>query len=227
MHICDMSIGMLGATGIVGTGIPGAVGSALASRNKGNGRVTVVFFGDGAANCGQLAESMNMAAAWNLPVVFICENNQWAVATEIGRVVKEKDIYKRAYGYGIPGKLVDGFNVYDVYKHSKEAIDLARNDGGPTLLECKFMRIIGHHSLDDNKYRDMDHINKYWELDPIKRMREFMIKNNIATKKEFDAIDENSRVKVAASVDYADNKCTEPPLKTLWDDVYANGEIIE
>lgn len=226
MHIACMDIGMLGATGIVGAGMPSAVGSALASSVRGTDDVTVVFYGDGASNAGVWAESVNMAAAWNLPVIFVCENNQWAIATEISRVVKETDLYKRGIGYGVPSFQCDGFNVYDIYETSKAAVERARAGEGPTVIEAKYLRILGHHATDDNWYRDMSKVEPYWELDPIKRMREFMLANKIAKKSELDAIEEECANAVEASIEFAENG-TEPALDSLYDDLYANGEIIK
>ena len=226
MHIADMEIGMLGATGIVGAGMPGAVGSALASSVRGTDDVTVVFYGDGASNSGVWAESINMAAAWNLPVIFVCENNQWAIATEISRVVKETDLYKRGIGYGVPSYQCDGFNIYDVYETSKKAVERARNGEGPSLIEAKYLRVLGHHATDDNWYRDMSKVEPYWELDPIKRMREFMIANKIASKDQIEAIEADAKKIVEDSVKFAENG-TEPKLESLYDHLYANGEIIK
>ena len=227
MHIADMSIGMLGATGIVGAAVAPAVGSALRSWIKGTDDVTVVFYGDGGSNAGSVAEAMNMAAAWNLPVVFVCENNQWAIATDYKRVTKEHDLYKRGIGYGIPGVLVDGFNIYDVYEQAKIAIDRARTGGGPTILECRTLRLLGHHATDDNWYRDMSVTEKYWEIEPIKRMREYMIENGIATEKELDDIEAAAQKKIDACIEYADTQCHEPDVSTFYDYIYANGEVIE
>ncbi|MFZ5974063.1 MAG: thiamine pyrophosphate-dependent dehydrogenase E1 component subunit alpha [Bacillota bacterium] len=226
MHIACMDIGMLGATGIVGAGMPSAVGSALASSVKGNDNVTVVFHGDGASNSGVWAESVNMAAAWNLPVIFVCENNQWAIATEISRVVRETDLYKRGIGYGVPSFQCDGFNIYDIYETTRQAVARARAGEGPTVIEAKYLRVLGHHATDDNWYRDMTKVEPYWELDPIKRMREFMLANKIATKKELEAIEADCKKAVDESIEYAE-KCTEPSPDSLYDDLYANGEIIK
>jgi len=123
MHIADVEHGMLGATGIVGSGMPIALGSAMAADLLGNGKVTICFHGDGGTNQGVWHETINMAAAWNLPVIFLTENNQMAIGTELCCVSRETDLYRRAAGYGIPGVLVDGFNVFDVYSAVKQAVE--------------------------------------------------------------------------------------------------------
>lgn len=227
MHIADVDKGMLGATGIVGSGMPIALGSALSSKVLGKDNVTVCFHGDGGTNQGVWHESINMAAAWNLPAIFLIENNQHAIATKIDTVTKETNLYKRAIGYGIEGVQVDGFNVFEVYKAVKKAAEKARNGGGPTLIEARFMRILGHFVADDQWYRDLDEANLFWEVCPIKRMKEYFLDNKLLTEEEVEAIRQSAVDQVAEAVSYAQNECTEPPLSTLYNDIYANGEIIK
>jgi len=226
MHIADTEHGMMGATGIVGSGMPLALGAALAADYLGNKSVAVCFHGDGGTNQGVWHESMNMAAAWKLPVIFLTENNQMAIGTELAWVSKEPDLYKRAAGYGVEGVQVDGFNVFDVYKAVKKAADKARAGGGPTLIEAKFLRLLGHFVADDQWYRNMDEVNIYWELCPIRRMREYMLENNEAEAGELDEIEKRAENDIAEAISYAETECTEPPLDTLYNDIYADGEII-
>lgn len=226
MHIADVEHGMLGATGIVGSGMPIALGSAMAADLLGNGKVTICFHGDGGTNQGVWHESINMAAAWNLPVVFLIENNQMAIGTKLCCVSKETELYKRAIGYGIPGVLVDGFNVFEVYKAVKEAVDRAREGNGPTLIEARFMRLLGHFVADDQWYRDLKKIEPYWELDPLKRMRDYLTDSKLLSQSEVAAIEAQAKADVEASVDYAANHCTEPSIDTLYEDIYAHGEVI-
>jgi len=226
MHIACMEIGMLGANGIVGAGIPGAVGSALASHVKGNDNVTAVFHGDGAVNAGVWAESVNMAAAWNLPVIFVIENNQWAIATEIDRVVRETDLYKRGIGYGVPGVQCDGFNVYDVFETARQAVVRARRGEGPTVIECKFLRVQGHHVTDDDWYRELSDVEPFWALDPITRMRDFMLEKGIASEERLTAVEAECQKAVADSIAYAEAG-HEPAPDSIYDYVYANGEVIK
>ncbi len=227
MHIADVEHGMLGATGIVGSGMPIALGSALSAYVLGNRKVTICFHGDGGTNQGVWHESLNMAAAWKLPAVFVIENNQMAIATCLNRVACETELYKRAVGYGIPGVLVDGFNILDVYEAVKEAVDRARIGGGPTLIECRFLRLLGHFVGDDQWYRNLDDVKPYWENCPIKRLKAYMAESGIASAEELEAINEKAVADVAEAIRYTEEDCTEPPAETLYEDLYANGEIIE
>lgn len=227
MHIADVEHGMLGATGIVGSGMPIAVGSAMASDLLENKKVTLCFHGDGGTNQGVWHESINMAAAWNLPVVFITENNQMAIATNFCWITKETDIYKRAAGYGIPGILVDGFNVFEVYKAVNKAVKRARSGLGPTLIEARFMRLLGHFVADDQWYRNLKEVEPYWELCPIKRMRQYFIEKNILTEENMDEIEKKATKIIEHAIEYASNECTEPSIDTLYEDLYAMGEIIQ
>ena len=226
MHIADVDIGMLGATGIVGSGMPIALGSAISAKVLKNNKVTVCFHGDGGTNQGVWHETLNMAAAWNLPAVFIIENNQYAIATKLQWIAKETNLYKRAIGYGIEGVQVDGFNVFDVYSAVKKAVDKARSGGGPTLIEARFIRLLGHFVADDQWYRDLEGDKVFWEYEPVKRMREYFINNGILSEEEVDAIQQSAIDEVTDAIEYAQNECTEPSADTLYDDIYANGEVI-
>jgi pyruvate dehydrogenase E1 component alpha subunit len=227
MHIADVSIGMLGATGIVGSGMPIALGAALSSHVLGNGKVAICFHGDGGTNQGVWHESINMAAAWNLPVIFLIENNQYAIATSINIVTKEHNLYKRAEGYGIEGVQVDGFNVFEVYKAVKKAVEKARTGGGPTLIEAQYMRILGHFVADDQWYRDTKEAELFWQVDPIERLKRYFVKAKTVKVEELESIQQKAAVKITEAIEYVNNECTEPSSDTLYDDVYANGEIIK
>jgi pyruvate dehydrogenase E1 component alpha subunit len=226
MHIADTDIGMLGATGIVGSGMPLALGAAKSSALLKNGRVSVCFHGDGGTNQGVWHESLNMAASWNLPCIFITENNQMAIGTKLSSVSRETALYKRAAGYGVPGVLVDGFNVFDVYSAMTEAVARARRGEGPTLIEARFMRLLGHFVADDQWYRDMDEINEYWALDPIVRLKAFLVESGTMTHDEVEASQQAASAEVDAAIEYAVKDCTDPPLSTLFTDLYADGEMI-
>lgn len=229
MHIADVDNGILGATGIVGSGIAPATGAALSAKLQKNDRVSLCFFGDGGSNQGAFYESLNMAAAWELPVIFLCECNQWAIGTNFNRVTKEPDIYKRAAGFGVPGVQVDGLNVFDVYNAVLTAVERARAGEGPTLIEAKYMRMLGHHVGDDQVYRtkeDIEEISVLYNVEPIIRMKDFLEENGV-DKEEAEAIHERAREEIAKAVEYAENECHDPDLDTLYKDIYANGEIIE
>ena len=226
MHIADVDIGMLGATGIVGSGMPLALGAAMSADILENGTVAVCFHGDGGTNQGVWHETINMAAAWDLPVVFLIENNQYAIATRTEWVTKEQDLYKRAVGYGIEGVQVDGFNVFDVYKAVKKAVDRARKGGGPTLIEARYMRILGHFVADDQAYRDQQEVEDCWTADPVERMKEYLVDSGTFPKEKVEAVEQKAKDDIEEAIEYARNECTEPPADTLYDDIYANGEVI-
>ncbi len=226
MHIADIDHGMLGATGIVGSGMPLALGAAYASDLREDGKVSVCFHGDGATHQGIWHESVNMAAAWLLPVIFLTENNQMAIATNLECVAGECNIHVRATAYCIPGVIVDGFNPFEVYKAVKNAVERARRGEGPTLIEAKFMRLPGHFVADDQSYRDLDSLEPWWEFEPIRRMRSYFLSNKLAKAKDLDAIEQKTKDEIAEAIEYAQKECTEPPADSLYNDVYAHGEII-
>ncbi len=226
MHIADMNIGILGATGIVGSGIPLAAGAALSNVVLGKKGVAVSFHGDGSVNQGVWHETLNMAAVWNLPVIFITENNQMAVGTEQNRTTKEINIYKKAAAYGIKGVLADGFNVFSVYNSVKSAIESANNGFGPTLIECRYMRILGHFSGDDQWYRDTSHLKKYYELCPINRMRNYWIRENVVTEEQIKEIEKDAYDKVQNAIEFAENQCTDPRCEKIYNHLYAKNELI-
>jgi pyruvate dehydrogenase E1 component alpha subunit len=167
MHIMAMDKGILGANGIVGGELPIATGAAYASKYKGTDEVTVAFFGDGATNEGTFHESINMAAAWHLPIIFIIENNLYAISVDIRRVAKEQKLSMRAAGYGIEGKTIDGNDVELVYKTVKKAVEKARTGGGPTLIECLTYRWQGHHVGDPGEYRSTDEVEAWKKREPL------------------------------------------------------------
>jgi pyruvate dehydrogenase E1 component alpha subunit len=199
MHIADVSKGMLGANGIVGGGIPLACGAALTAKTLGTGGVAVCFFGDGAANQGTFHEGLNLAAIWNLPVVFVCENNGYAESTPVRYHCSASDIANRAGAYEIPGVVVDGLDIFAVYEAAREAIARARRGEGPTLLETKTYRYYGHFQGDQVTYRTAEELDTYKQRDPISAVRSALIERGMATEAELDAID----ARVAKELDSA------------------------
>ncbi len=167
MHIADFSVGMLGANAIVGAGIPLAVGAAWTCKYKKNGRVAVAFFGDGAVNEGAFHEAANLASVWKLPAVFVCENNQYGFSTQYRRVTPIEHIADRAAAYGIPGVIADGMDVLDVYEKTKVAVGRAREGEGPTLLECKTYRFMGHSRFEKPTYRTSAELEEWKKKDPL------------------------------------------------------------
>ena len=204
MHIADFSVGMLGANGIVGGGIPHAVGAAWSCQYKENGRIAVAFFGDGASNEGSFHESVNLAAAWDLPVVFVCENNLYGFSTHYRRVTPIDDIASRAQGYGIEGVIADGMSIEDVYKKAGAAVDKARNGGGPTLLECKTYRYMGHSRFENPTYRTKEEF-EHWKLkDPIPAFAQRLIKGYSINQDKLLEIEEQVEKEIEESVRFAE-----------------------
>jgi pyruvate dehydrogenase E1 component alpha subunit len=193
---------------------------------RGDGRVTICFHGDGGTHQGVWHESVNMAAAWLLPVIFLTENNQMAIATALECVAGECNIHLRAAAYCIPGVIVDGFNPFEVYKAVKQAAERARRGEGPTIIEAKFMRLLGHFVADDQAYRDLKTVEPWWEFEPIRRMRAYFLNNKLVKAKDLDAIEKRAQDEIAKAIAYAQKRCTEPSPETLYDDVYAHGEVI-
>ncbi len=221
MHIADFSVGMLGANGVVGGGYTLATGAALASRMQGKDSVAVVFFGDGASNRGTFHEAANMAAAWKLPVVFVCENNQYASTTPYRTTTSVEDIADRAAGYGMPGVIVDGNDVFAVYEAAGELVERARKGQGPAMLECKTYRVKGHFVGDPERYRTREEVQKVCESDdPLDRFRCAVSEKGLMSDKELDEIIDRSRQEVEEAISYAQNE-PEPEPSELFSDVYA------
>jgi len=179
MHLTDIAVGMMPSNAIVGANIPIATGAALGFSLRGEGRVAVSFFGDGAANIGAFHEGINLAAVKNAPVVFVCENNQFAASTHISLATKIENIADRAAGYGIPGVIVDGMDVLKVNQAAQAAVERARRGDGPTLIEAKTYRYKGHSRGDPGKYRSSDELSSWQARDPLPRFREQLLSEGI------------------------------------------------
>jgi len=220
MHIAAFETGSLGALAVVGSGIPLAVGAALAFKMRGEDRVAVPFTGDAGCNTGNWHESLNMASIWRLPVVFVLENNQYGVSTHIRDTVNIEDLSLRAVGYGIPGVRVDGFDVLAVYEAAREAVARARRGEGPTLLVTEAYRFEGHYAGEPEVYRSRAEVEEYRKKDPIPRFRNFLINTNKASPAELDAIDAGIKQEIAAAVQFA-KESPPPDPATAMDYIYA------
>jgi len=220
MHIAFVDGGMLGACGIVGGYIGFAVGCAWRAKLRGDKDVTVCFHGDGGANQGIWHETLNMASIWKLPVIFLVENNMWAISMNFERAFAVPRISDRAAGYGIPGVTVDGFNVFEVYRATREAVERARSGQGPSVVEARFYRYAGHFVADDQRYRDVTEANRWRALDPVRRMRSYLIESGVANPEVCEAIETEARKKVEAAIEFG-MKCTEPAPETLFEGLYA------
>jgi pyruvate dehydrogenase E1 component alpha subunit len=220
MHIADFSIGMLGATAVVGAGIPIAVGAGLSIKLRKTDQVVACFFGEGASNQGTFHEGINMAAVWRLPVIFVCENNLYAMGTHQSRVMNIENIADRAIAYGIPGVVVDGNNVLAVYEATVKAVERARNGEGPTLIECKTYRHKGHSRVDPARYRPKEEVEEWLAKDPIKRFKEKLLKDGILTEAEVRQIEREVAAKIEDAVRFAMESPYPDPEEAL-EDVYA------
>jgi TPP-dependent pyruvate/acetoin dehydrogenase alpha subunit len=189
MHIADFSAGMLGANGIVGAGIPIASGAGWACQLRHPGRVSVAFFGEGAANEGAFHEGINLASVWKLPVVFVCENNLYNFSVYYKKTMVLDNVADRAAAYGIPGLVVDGMDLLAVYLAAGEAIQRARQGGGPTLLECKTYRFVGHSRFEPAGYRTKEEVEEWKKRDPIPMFQELLISMFKASKADFEKIE--------------------------------------
>ncbi len=221
MHFFDAEKHFLGGNGIVGAQIPVAAGTAFAQSYRGDKGVTVCFFGDGAIHQGAFHESLNLAKIWNLPVVYVCENNQWGMGTNFKRVSSVDDFSLMGSAYGIPGRQVDGMDVLAVYEEISRAAADARKSGLPTFLEAKTYRYKGHSMSDPQKYRTKDEIEEYKKQDPILILRARMEKDGHLTDKEYEAYETRVKALVDEAVDFAE-KSEEPALHTLHEDVLAD-----
>jgi pyruvate dehydrogenase E1 component alpha subunit len=203
MHIADAKTGNLGANGIVAGGIPIATGAALAQKMRGTDSVVVSFFGDGATNEGAFHEALNLASVWNLPVVFVCENNKYGMSFSTAKSMRVERISERAASYAIPGVSVDGNDVDAVYEAAKAAVDRARSGGGPTLIECVTYRHKGHSKSDKNLYRTKEEIEFWKTKDPVGVFETKLIEKGLLTKEQVDQITENVRNEIRNAIQEA------------------------
>lgn len=225
MHISNIELGILGANGMVGAGLGLALGGAMAQKLDGSDNVTVCFFGDGASNEGLFHESLNMAALWNLPLIYVCENNGYAISTSTKRSMKVQDVAVRAAAYDIPYKIIDGNDGPAVYEACKEAVAYARAGKGPYFIEAKTFKVRGHYEGDPADYRSQEEVDMWMQPDhdPIPRMRKSMLEAGI-TQDEIDAIDQEVKDLIAEAVTYAEESPF-PDKSTTLVDVYS--DIVE
>lgn len=220
MHISDYSTGILGANGIVGAGIPIATGAAFAFKYKGEDNVAVSFFGDGASNRGTFHEALNMASAFKLPVIFICENNLYGISVDSRHVNAAKDVADRAEGYNMPGVIVDGNDVEAVYEAAAAAVARARAGEGPTLIECKTWRHLGHYVGDPDDYRTEEEKAEWLKRDPIPATAAKLLEAGVCTQADLDKISDDADALITEAV--AEAECAPyPEASALLEDIYA------
>jgi TPP-dependent pyruvate/acetoin dehydrogenase alpha subunit len=219
MHIADTELKMLGANGIVGGGIPISIGAGFGAKMRGEGEVVLCFFGDGASNNGVFHEALNMTAIFKLPVVYICENNLYAISMCSLDAVACEDVGKRACAYDIPGYIIEGSDPVEVYDTVKKAVKHARDGKGPSLIEAKSYRFYGHHPNDPAEYRTKEEAEYYKkEKDPLINFKKAMVKEKVLTKKEIEKMEKNIIEEVENAVDFA-HESPEPELAVFLEEV--------
>ncbi|MEM9780834.1 MAG: pyruvate dehydrogenase (acetyl-transferring) E1 component subunit alpha [Pseudomonadota bacterium] len=222
MHMFSKEKEFYGGHGIVGAQVPLGAGLAFANRYLGNGHVSLTYFGDGSANQGQVYEAFNMAALWKLPVVFVIENNKYAMGTSQQRSTSSMELFKRGQAFGIEGEEVDGMDVVKVAEAGARAIDHCRSGKGPYVLECKTYRYRGHSMSDPAKYRTRDEVSAMRETrDPIEQLKKIMIEQGVADEDALKKIDKDVKARVNESAKFAQDS-PEPALDELWTDIYAD-----
>jgi len=222
MHISDLDLGMLGANGIVGAGSPIAVGAAFADKYRGRGQVSVAFFGDGATNIGAFHEAANMACALHLPIVFVCENNEFGEFTRREQTMAITDVIDRAAGYGMPGVIADGMDVVAIYEAASEAVARARRGEGPSMIEAKTYRFYNHHGVQNLglKYRTDDEVAVWKERDPIFSFEERLIEIGTVDAEQIEHVWSELRDDIAEAIQFAEDSPF-PEADQLLVDVYS------
>ncbi len=215
MHIADVNIGILGANGIVGGGIPIATGAAFSFLYKKSKQVVVCFFGDGASDQGSFHESLNFASIWNLPILFVCENNLYAESIPIKKHQNIKNIAVRGKAYNIEGITVDGNDIEDVYYNAKKTIEKLRNGLGPILMECKTYRHRGHFEGEPQTYRPKDEVEDWLKKEPIKRFKEKLLTQNLITEQIYKEIEVDLDNKLEEAIKFAEESPCPKPEETL------------
>jgi len=220
MHLNAPDIGMMGTNGIVGGGIPIAVGIGYACKNFEKDRIVLSFFGDGAINTGAFHESLNLASLWKLPIIFICENNQYAISTGVGKSASVKDLSERAKSYGIKGFNIDGNDVFKIIKTVKNVVKTARSGKGPVLIVCNTYRQMGHSIHDPRTYRTEKEEEMWKKKDPIKKLEKILKADKIVDRNIIRKIEEEIIKEINTAIEFA-RESKKPGSKDLFNDVYA------
>ncbi|MEM6488432.1 MAG: pyruvate dehydrogenase (acetyl-transferring) E1 component subunit alpha [Pseudomonadota bacterium] len=222
MHMFSKEKEFYGGHGIVGAQVPLGAGLAFANKYRKNGKVSLTYFGDGSANQGQVYETFNMAALWDLPVIFVIENNKYAMGTSQQRSTSSMELYRRGQAFGIDGEEVDGMDVLAVAEAGRRALEHCRSGKGPYVLECKTYRYRGHSMSDPAKYRTRDEVSQMRETrDPIEQLKKLMIEQGVADEDALKDIDKAVKARVNESATFA-QESPEPALDELWTDIYAD-----
>lgn len=220
MHLCDPKRHFWGGYAIVGGHLPLAVGVAFAMRYQGNDRLALAVFGDGATNIGEFHESLNMAALWRLPVIFLCENNLYGMGTQVKRASAVAEMAQKACAYGIPAEQCNGMDVFSVYNAMQRAVQRARAGEGPTFVEAKTYRFRGHSMADPELYRQHEEVEAFEECcDPIESLRDHILREQVATPEELTEVEQQAARAVEEAVRFAEES-PPPSLDALYEDVY-------
>lgn len=219
MHLFDLEKHFYGGHGIVGASVPIGAGLAFADKYRGNNNVTYCYFGDGAAHQGQVYEAFNMAKLWNLPVLFIIENNHYAMGTSLQRASSVDELHKRGIGFNIPGVKINGMDVFDVIHDGQKCVDYVRSGNGPMIIEMDTYRYRGHSMSDPATYRSKEEVSCKKELDPIDSLRKSVLDNKIASEADFEKLDNDVKVEVNDIVEFAKNS-PEPAESELLTEIY-------
>jgi len=218
MHLADVNLNFWGGHAIVGAHLPLAAGMALADKQRGSDAATICLFGDGATNIGYFHEALNLSKVWQLPVLWVCENNQYGMGTAVDRASAVSEIRQKAEGYNMPNARADGMDVIQVRQAAQEALEYVRQ-GGPFLLEVITYRFRGHSMGDPERYRESEEVRKWSEDDPIGIYRRYLIKKKIATAKALDAEEEKVNDELQEAVQFAESSA-DPPPEALYEDIY-------
>ncbi|MEM8485144.1 MAG: pyruvate dehydrogenase (acetyl-transferring) E1 component subunit alpha [Bacteroidota bacterium] len=220
MHYFSKELKMMGGHGIVGAHIPVGTGIAFANKYKGEDTVCLAFFGDGAIHQGAFHEAANLAGLYDLPVIFVVENNQYAMGTAVDRAAAEPDLYKQALSYDMPSSLVSGMDVFSVYEAMQHHVAMAR-EGKPSLIEIRTYRYRGHSMSDPQKYRTKEELDAKKDEDPILRLKAYLLEHKMATNAQLDKVDDEVKQEVMESVEFAENSPA-PGLETIYEDIYSD-----
>ena len=212
MHISDLSMGIIGANGIVGGGIPIATGAAWSCKYKKEKKIVMCFFGEGAVNQGSFHESLNLAAIWKLPVIYVCENNIYGYTTHYKRTTLLDDIAQKGLAYGIPGIVADGMDVLDVYRKTGEMIKRARDGDGASIIECKTYRYRGHSINDKSTYRKKEEVEKWKKNDPLNNFKSYLVKQYDVTSFEIEEIQKEVDKQINDAIQFAENSPETDPM---------------
>jgi pyruvate dehydrogenase E1 component alpha subunit len=221
MHLADVERNFWGGHAVVGAHLPIAAGLALGDQYQKNDGVTICMFGDGATNIGYFHEALNLSKVWNLPVLWVCENNQYGMGTSVERASAVSEIRQKANGYNIPNEQIDGMDVLKVREATLEILDKIRGGDGPYFLEILTYRFRGHSMGDPERYRKQDEIKKYQENDPIGIYRRYLLENEVAKESELDDLDTRADVEIQEAVDFAESS-PEPEPEALFEHIYVN-----